>query len=208
MPVKVKICGITRLDDALYAYKLGTWALGFIFYPSSPRAIAKDHARNLIHDLPDDILKIGVFVNEDHHVINDMQESLGLSYVQLHGDEQPDFCTLLKGPYIKALRPRYQKDITVIPNYRDASMILIDAASPLAYGGTGQKADWSLVQQAKKYNKPIILSGGLNEANIQNALKVVHPDYIDLSSGVEESPGIKDHSKMNKFFERLRYEEQ
>lgn len=205
MSVKVKICGITRPEDALVACNLGVWALGFIFYPKSPRFITPKDAKRIMRDLPHRIAKVGVFVNEDHTEVNKIQQDLKLDFVQFHGDETPDYCTHINAPYIKAFRPKKSADLHIIPDYYFAEMVLIDAASSKGYGGTGEKADWSLALEAKQYGKPVILSGGLTADNVRDAINVVKPDFIDLSSGVEMIAGQKDFNKMKQFFGRLHY---
>ena len=200
--MNIKICGLTREEDVALATSLGAWALGFIFYPKSPRYIAPDVARQI--KTGSATPATGVFVNQVDDVLRVATEA-ALQGVQLHGDETPDDCARIKkafgGFVIKAFRPKSPDDIAAIPSYKGfVDFILIDAAGA-AYGGTGQRADWALAADAKKSGIPLILAGGINPDNIGTAASTVAPFALDLSSGIEDSPGIKNHEHMKRLFE-------
>lgn len=200
--MKIKICGITRLEDAICAIKSGAWAIGFIFYDKSPRYISPEKAGEIIRQLPDGIKKVGVFVNSSVEKIMEVKKISGIDIIQLHGDETPEMCEKLSGEIIKAIRPSKEEDILVLKDYTNASYFLIDAKVKGEYGGTGKVSDWTLAVKAKKYGK-IILAGGINSENINHAIKEVNPFAFDLSSSVETEPGIKDHEKIKKVFNSL-----
>lgn len=191
---EIKICGITRLEDAIISEKLGAWAIGFIFYPPSPRYIALEKAREISENLK--IKKIGVFVNENPEVINKIIDDVGLDYVQLHGNESPEDCNSLNVPFIKTIR-----NIDETKTYPEAFAFLVDAVDTKNWGGTGKLADWDFAKAVKEHKKPLVLSGGLSASNIKEALQIVRPDFIDLSSSVEAKPGIKNHSALEEFFQ-------
>lgn len=201
MRVGIKVCGITRLHDALLAHKLGAWAIGFVFAPKSSRGIARDAARVVCAQLPPRLVKIGVVVNMPADEVNALAVDVGLDYVQLHGDEPADFGRALNCKYIRAARSRSAQDLQILAQDQGAEMVLVDAAVSGDYGGTGMLADWMLAKDAKKFGKKMILAGGLNAQNVQAACATVQPDYIDVSSALEASPGIKDADKMKQFFE-------
>lgn len=199
--MRVKICGLTRKEDALLAARMGAWALGFVFYPKSPRYISADIAKSVIEGITTPA--IGVFVNQTENVPI-IAAKAALAGVQLHGDETPADCRYIRkkfhGLVIKALRLKLEEDLARIDAYKnDVDYILIDAAHQDQYGGTGQVADWSLAAQAAM-KAPLILAGGLNDGNILNAANRVFPYALDLSSGVEASPGIKDAARMRALF--------
>jgi phosphoribosylanthranilate isomerase len=193
--MRVKICGITNLADAIMTVDLGAWALGFNFYRQSPRYISPASAAHIIHQLPSEIVTVGVFVNASASYIFKVQQLTGIHMVQLHGDETPDTCKQIRGPVIKAIRNK--NDILTV-----SYAYLIDAEVSEQFGGTGVHADWFFAREvAKKY--PTILAGGLNAENIREAISVVNPEGIDLCSGVELSPGKKSREKMVSLFEAL-----
>lgn len=204
---KVKICGLTRLEDAQLAADLGAFALGFVFYPPSPRAVAPAVAAQIVAQLPETPWKVGVFVNADPDTLRKTAAEVGLTHLQLHGDESPALCAALMGEgfqLIKALRPRslvdfepWQSGHCISPPY-----FLLDAAVPGVWGGSGQTGDWELATHlAAQY--PVFLAGGLNPENILAALQQVHPWALDLSSGLEVTPGLKDPNKLHRLFEIL-----
>ncbi|MBI1216765.1 MAG: phosphoribosylanthranilate isomerase [Alphaproteobacteria bacterium] len=203
----VKICGLTRAQDALLARKLGAWALGFIFFEGSKRNIAPESAREIIAQLPKPAPTIGVFVNQTDRAI-ETAKALGLNGIQLHGDETPEDCRRARQEtgcfVIKALRAKSEDDVARIGDYRGAAnYILLDAAAADgSYGGTGEKADWSLAARAvREYpDLPFILAGGIKADNIAEALAAVQPYALDLSSGVESAPGVKDANKLAALF--------
>ena len=196
--VRVKICGIGTLDDALAAIDYGADALGFNFWPRSPRYITPSAAGEIIERLPPFVSNIGVFVNESAEQVTRIACELSLAAVQLHGDESPEFCARLAPlKSIKALRVGTDFDCEIIKSY-PANMILLDARSGISYGGTGETFDWSLVAGAREY-APIILAGGLTADNVAEAVSVVRPAAIDACSGVEAEPGRKDLRKLREF---------
>lgn len=201
---RAKICGITRLEDAELAVSLGAWAIGFIFHPESPRYIEPREAGAIIRLLPKDTLSVGVFVNSSHRDIEKVRKATGIKALQFHGNEPPDYCKNWNIPVIKAFRPQVPSDIEPIGRYSNLTAYLIDAAAgPRVWGGTGQLSNWELAIDAKEFGK-VILSGGLTPENVQEAIRTVHPYAVDVSSGLEVSPGVKDPQKMNDFFRALR----
>lgn len=206
--MKVKICGLTRTEDALLAQQLGAWALGFIFYAPSKRYISLEKVQDILAQLPDTANPVGVFVNQMDDVARAIT-TLPLKGIQLHGDESPADCQILRdlfgGFIIKAFRIQSDDDLAAITAYEDAvDYILIDAAVEGAYGGTGQLANWDLAKRARDFKKPLILSGGLAPDNIAEAARVVAPYALDLAGGVEASAGIKDARKLEQLFDALK----
>jgi phosphoribosylanthranilate isomerase len=194
---RVKICGITNLEDALFAADAGADALGFIFYAQSPRFIAPDRAREIVLRLPPFVAKVGVFVNEELGRVKEIMAHCHLDYAQLHGDEPPEQVVALAPRAIKAVRVRSAADIERLAQYQ-AVAYLLDAYHPTKPGGTGETWDWELATAAKQYG-PIILAGGLTPDNVADAIERVHPYAVDVSSGVEAATGIKDHQKVRRF---------
>jgi len=180
----------------------GADALGFVFYDLSPRCISYETAERIIRKLPPFVVTVGVFVNNPIRSINLAVERCGIQVVQLHGDETPDFCSGIRHQVIKAFRVR---DIASLENIRSypVSAFLLDAYVPGAYGGTGLTFNWETAKIAKQYG-PIILAGGLNSNNVRKAVETVEPYAIDVSSGVEASPGKKDHAKVEEFIKRAK----
>ena len=200
----VKICGIRDLHDAECAIDADADALGFIFYPMSPRFLDLEKARHLFHDLPKQIMKVGVFVDEPREFLERYIEELRLDYLQLHGHESSEYCSGLDADIIKGLRIRDRNDITSAADY-SVAFYLLDTFNEKEYGGTGKTFDWQIAIEAKKVlASPIILSGGLNPENVAEAVRVVEPYGVDVSSGVEISPGVKDHMKIREFISRAR----
>ncbi len=203
--VRIKICGITDKDDAFKAVKFGADALGFVFTKKSPRYVSPSRARNIISILPPFITMVGVFVNERQGAVNDIISFAGLNAVQLHGDEDPQYVSRLKRgncQVIKAFRVRAGFDFSSINKY-DVNGILFDAYQDDAFGGTGKTFNWELLRQAD-IKKPYILSGGLNQENILEAVTLLKPYAVDVSTGVEAEPGKKDHRKMMSFIQNAR----
>lgn len=196
--VRVKICGVRSLEEAEVAIEAGADALGFNFWPRSPRYIAPDAARRVIEQIPPLIYAIGVFVNEDRHRVAEIVSGVGLNAAQLHGDETPEFCAGL-GPIkiIKAIRVTEDLDCASINNY-PVSAILLDTGVKGSYGGTGKRFDWNTAVEAKRYVR-IILAGGLTVENVAEAVVSVNPFAIDVCSGVEAEPGRKDPDKLRRF---------
>jgi phosphoribosylanthranilate isomerase len=209
--IKVKICGITMAEQAMAIAQMRSWALGFICVPSSPRYVTPDQIRDIGTHLPNDstVERIGVFVNADVATIQHSVAIAGLTAVQLHGDESPDFCAQLRHylpdgmTMIKALRVQDAGAIALAATYTSTvDALLLDAYHPTLLGGTGQTLDWSLLQD---FQPPIpwFLAGGLNPDNVLEALGTITPDGIDLSSGVERSPGDKNLDQVAVLFTRL-----
>lgn len=194
---RVKICGITTLEDALHAAASGADALGFVFYPGSPRYIEPDQARLIIARLPPLLIAVGLFVNEAPGRIRTIVELCGLNVVQLHGDELPDECSYPPAKVIKALRLEPGANLTALAAY-PVSALLLDACVPGQLGGTGQRCDWEMAARIVK-NHRVILAGGLNPDNVTQAVSQVRPYGVDVSSGVERQPGQKDPEKVARF---------
>ncbi len=202
--VKVKICGITNRTDARHAVKAGCSALGFIFYKKSPRYVLPSRARAIIAGLPKRILKVGVFVNASEKRIRSIARSCGLTALQLHGVESPSFCGRLKGfRVIKAFRVKGALDPAVIRPYATWAYLL-DAYDPDIAGGTGRCFDWRKARALAQKGRLLILSGGLTAENVRRAIRIAHPDWVDVSSGVEAEPGVKDVAKVVRFMKEAR----
>lgn len=196
--VRVKICGVRSLEEAEAAVEAGADALGFNFWPRSPRYIDPDAARSVIRQLSPLVSAIGVFVNEDPLRIAEIVANAGLNAVQLHGDETPELCAGLGSiKIIKAIRVADDFDCASINRY-PVSAILLDTNIKGSYGGTGRRFDWSVAIEAKRYAR-IILAGGLAIENVAEAIKSVNPFAIDVCSGVESEPGRKDIDKLRRF---------
>lgn len=197
--MKVKICGITNIDDANLCAELGADALGFIFYNKSKRYIDFESAKEIIDSLPFFIFKVGVFVNEDVNKVNRAAAELKLNAVQLHGDEDLDYCKQVNHPVIKAIRVdnNLPEQLNIFNNYT----ILLDKKSDNEYGGTGDRFNWNIIPNPVK-NK-IILAGGVSVENIEKIYNEISPQAVDLSSSLESSSGKKDHQKVNEFFAKL-----
>jgi phosphoribosylanthranilate isomerase len=202
--VKVKICGITNIEDARAAAKAGCDALGFIFYKKSPRYIAPEAAKAIIRRLPHHVATIGVFVNAREAVIRDVVRLCGLNMIQLHGNESPEFCRRFKGyRVIKAFRVKSAADLEKAKKY-DTFAYLFDSYSPAAKGGTGKRFDWKLLTCARGLKKNIFLSGGLDERNVARALELTGAPWVDVSSSIEKKPGKKDLLKMERFIKQAK----
>lgn len=201
--VRSKICGITRIEDALAAVAAGADAIGFVFYAKSPRAVTAMQARAIIAALPPFVTTVGLFVNASACELNETLDAVPLDLLQFHGDETPEQCEGYHRPYIKALRVKAGDDIAGACNaYASASGILLDAYVEGVPGGTGQAFDWSLIPQG--LSRPIILAGGLTVDNVVQAIDQVRPYAVDVSGGVEKSKGIKDHDKIRAFMHNVR----
>jgi phosphoribosylanthranilate isomerase len=192
---EVKICGITNREDALTAVHAGADAIGFIFYPPSPRFVKPDQAREITQGLPGNICRVGVFVDQDPEEVGRIVPFCGLDLIQLHGKESTDYCALFSpSVLIKAVSLGKEEDLAFLGDY-PVKAILVDAGGPGQAGGTGRTCDWSLAKKAGEKNR-IILAGGLHPANILLALETVFPQAVDVGSGVEERPGKKDPAKV------------
>jgi phosphoribosylanthranilate isomerase len=198
MSTRVKICGITNLSDAQAAVAAGADALGFIFYEKSPRFVSLKTAAEISRQLPSSVMRVGVFVNTPEDFVLRAIGECGLTLLQFHGDEPPEFCAQFGLMNMKAFRIRDAESLKPIPDYK-TDAYLLDAFSPATPGGTGEKFNWDLAVEARKFGKPIFLAGGLTPENVAEAVKKVQPFGVDVSSGVESSPGKKDHRKVSAF---------
>ncbi|MEW4982383.1 MAG: phosphoribosylanthranilate isomerase [Cycloclasticus sp.] len=200
---RVKICGITQVDDALAAIDAGADALGFVFYEGSPRFVDIHSTKLIFEKLPPFINKVGLFVNANYDYISHVLDALPLDILQFHGDEDEAFCRSFNRPYLKAIRMRDTTDLSDMAEiYSSASGLLLDAFDSTQYGGTGQTFNWDLLP--KRCNLPIVLAGGLTVHNIYDAVKNTNPYAVDVSSGVEKSKGVKDHQLINKFMHEVK----
>jgi len=199
--IPTKICGITNLMDAKVAVENGASAIGLIFYEKSPRAISIENAKSISKQLSYSVIRVGVFVNQNKDFIDKTISDVQLNMIQLHGDESSNFCNQFEVPVFKAVRIKNEASLSVMNQY-NVGGILLDTFSNKQYGGTGKTFDWSLINE--QIDTPIILSGGLNPDNILDAIDSVKPAAIDVNSGVELSPGKKDHQKINLLFEKLK----
>jgi phosphoribosylanthranilate isomerase len=198
--MQVKICGITNIEDALLCQRLGANALGFIFYPRSTRFIPPEKAINIIRRLSVFTIKVGVFVNEESEYINDMAEAIGLSAVQVHGEETLQMLEEIKFPVIKSFRVDPEFDFSQLSPY-DRHTILLDTYSERELGGTGTTFNWKLIPE--EIRTKIIVAGGVSGENIENIYREINPLAVDLSSSVEISPGKKDPEKLESFFNKI-----
>jgi phosphoribosylanthranilate isomerase len=198
MSVIVKICGITNLPDAVAAVEAGADALGFMFYEASPRRVSIREAVGIIRELPPLIMKVGVFVDAPEDTVMRAIGDCGLSLLQFHGHETPEYCTQFGLMSMKAFRIRNAESLAALPDYATDAWLL-DAFARDKLGGTGEKFNWDLAIEAKKLGRPIFLAGGLTPENVAEAVKKVQPYGVDVSSGVEAEPGKKDHEKVRRF---------
>ena len=196
MVTAVKICGITRLEDAEAAVDAGANALGFVFWPESPRFVDPYRARTIVQALPPFVTPVGLFVNQPRDYVSGVASLVRLGAVQLHGDETPGFAASIAWPLIKAL------SVDRASAWPAQTTLLLDAHDPVKRGGTGQTIDWPAAAAIAKTRK-VLLAGGLTAENVADAIARVRPFGIDVSSGVERSPGIKDHNRINALFEAL-----
>jgi phosphoribosylanthranilate isomerase len=201
--VQVKICGITNVEDALAAVEAGADALGFVFYPPSPRYVTPERAREIIDKLPPFVTTVGLFVDVPVETVNAIAARCGLDRLQLHGHESPVFCAMAARPVIKAFRIKSADSLMPLPDYKVSAYLLdayVEGALP---GGTGASFAWELAAQAKPYG-PLILAGGLTPENVASAIRQVAPYGVDVSTGVERAPGRKDHGKVRTFIARAK----
>jgi len=201
--VRSKICGITRVEDALAAAEAGADAIGLVFYAKSPRAVSVQQAREIIAALPPFVTSVGLFVDASRCELGEILDAVPLDLLQFHGDETPDECDHYGRPYIKALRVKPGDDIAAqVARYANARGVLLDTFVPGIPGGTGEAFDWSLVPA--QLSKPFILAGGLTAANVAQAIGQLRPFAVDISGGVESAKGIKDAAKIHAFMEAVR----
>ncbi|MGD0744522.1 MAG: phosphoribosylanthranilate isomerase [Verrucomicrobiota bacterium] len=198
MTTRVKICGITNPVDAQAAVEAGADALGFVFCQKSPRYMTVPAAAEISKQLPPFVLRVGVFVNAPENFVLRAMSVCGLGLLQFHGDEPPEFCAHFGLMSMKAFRVRDVRTLKEMAKYQTDAWLL-DAYSPEAVGGTGEKFSWDLAVEAQKFGKPIFLAGGLTPGNVAEAVRKVRPFGVDVSSGVEISPGKKDHKKLREF---------
>ena len=200
--IPVKICGITSQKNARLAVNYGASAIGIIFYDKSPRYVHPQQATEWIKKVSGKVKKVGVFVDEQIEVIQSIANELGLDYIQLHGDEQPEYCAEIITPVIKVIRVDNHVDNSVLEGY-DVHAFLLDTFKKGIPGGTGEQFDWDLISDLET-DTPIILSGGLRPDNIIRGIERIKPAAVDVNSGVEVSVGEKDESKMRQLFEVLK----
>jgi phosphoribosylanthranilate isomerase len=198
---KVKICGITRLEDALAAARLGADALGFNFWPRSRRFVSPAEVRAIVRRLPPLVTAVGVFVDPTRDEVLRAVDASGVGVVQLHGDESPELCLSLPLPVLKAIRVADARSLAQLASY-EVQGFLLDAPSP-GYGGSGATFDWSLAAEVAR-ELPIVLAGGLTPENVAEAVATVSPWGVDVASGVESAPGVKDPERMARFVERAK----
>jgi phosphoribosylanthranilate isomerase len=201
--VHVKICGITSLEDARLAVEAGADALGFVFYPPSPRYVTPEQAEQIVQTLPPFVTTVGLFVDAALDIINDTAARCGLDRIQLHGRETPEYCRQVTRPVIKAVRIKDAASLAHVPDYKVSAYLLDTYVEGALPGGTGASFSWELAARAKPYG-PVILAGGLTPENIEVAIVQTRPYGVDVSTGVERAPGIKDHQKVRDFITRAK----
>ncbi len=203
---RIKICGITRSDDALFASEVGADAIGLVFFDKSPRAVSIEQAQQIVSVLPPFLTTVGLFVDAEPDFIRDILKTVAIDVLQFHGDEPAEACRFYGRPYIKAVRMKDGVDLAVkIREYPDTMALLLDTYVKDRQGGTGQVFDWDLIPNGLE--KPIILAGGLRPDNVRNAIEQVHPYAVDVSGGVEIEKGIKDHNKIEAFIQEVKHAE-
>ena len=198
----VKICGITRREDAEAAIELGANALGFVFWPRSPRYVDPEQARSILGALPPFITTVGVFVDQTARLINGVSARVGLSAVQLHGDEPVAMVDDIERPVIKALAMSDELDADDADAWPERVRLLLDVHDPVQRGGTGRTIDWGRAAGLAK-RRPVLLAGGLRPENVADAVRTVRPYGIDVSSGVESAPGVKDRALLSALFRAI-----
>lgn len=203
MDVKVKICGITNVEDALAAAEAGADAVGLMFYEKSPRFVTLEQAQAIDEQLPPYIIRVGVFVNPETDLVSAAMAHCGLTMLQFHGDEPNDFCRQFGVMSMKAFRMKDESSLQQLSDY-STDAFLLDSYVADKHGGTGEKFNWDLAIEAKQFKRPIFLSGGLTSDNVASAVQKVVPFGVDVSSGVESAPGKKDHKKIRDFIAAVR----
>jgi phosphoribosylanthranilate isomerase len=203
MRVRVKICGITSLEDGLFALEAGADALGFVFCAASPRNLTVARAAGIIKALPPLVAKVGVFVNPTPEFVQEVLEQCGIDTVQLHGEESPAFCRQFRAPVIKAFRVRDESSLKEMPAYTGEAWLLDSYVSGRS-GGTGERFNWELARRATAASPRVILAGGLTAGNVVEAVQSVQPYAVDVSSGVEIAPGKKDPGKVRAFISAVK----
>ncbi len=201
MRTRVKICGITRRQDAEFAVKSGADAIGLVFYEPSPRAVTMAQAAAITAQLPPFVSAVGLFVNATADEVRQTLEQVPLSLLQFHGNESAEYCAQFNMPYIKAVRMQTETDlIQADEHFAEASALLLDSYQHGVPGGTGQTFDWSMITAV---SKPLILAGGLTTENVAEAIRQVSPYAVDVSGGVEESKGLKSNNKISAFMREV-----
>jgi len=203
MRLRIKICGITNVSDALTAVDAGADALGFMFYERSKRYVTPDAVAEIVEQLPPFVMRVGVFVDPSAETVNETTSTCGITALQFHGSESPEFCGQFGLPVIKAFRILDKSSLDALPQYQTSAWLL-DSDVPGQVGGTGKKFDWSLAQQATRLGRPVILAGGLTPENVATAVREVRPYGVDVSSGVELAPGRKDAHRVKAFIRAAR----
>lgn len=202
MNTRVKICGITRPEDARVAALEGADAIGLVFYEPSPRAISLSAAAEVVAAIPAFVSVVGLFVNPEAAFVEEVLGRVSLDLLQFHGDESPEFCDQFNRRWLKAVRVQKADDINeAFARFSRASGLLVDAYDPLQYGGTGKCFDWSMIPETRPL--PLILAGGLNSDNVARAVEQVRPWAVDVSGGVEARKGIKDQKRMTEFLKEV-----
>jgi len=202
MRTRVKICGFTKVSDAVSAANLGVDAIGLVFYPPSPRHVSIEKAVEIVKALPAFVTVVALFVDETEAQIREVLNNVAIDCIQFHGDEAVEQCRLYNKPYMKAIRMKPELDVMALAKeYCDASALLLDAYHPGIKGGSGSKFDWDLIPN--DCSLPVILAGGLQVDNAKQAVQSVKPYALDVSSGVESSKGIKDVAKMAAFIQAI-----
>ncbi|MGM8215503.1 phosphoribosylanthranilate isomerase [Bacillaceae bacterium W0354] len=199
---EIKICGIKNIEHALAAVDAGADAIGFVF-AKSKRQVTIDEAKDIADNLPSSVKKIGVFVNASKEVLEHTARFVGLDYIQLHGDETLHFCKKLNVPYIKSIRVKSEMDLQAVGIYQDAAYILLDSGIGPERGGNGTRFDWELLDRQHIDRNKLILAGGLTPENVQEAISLVQPAMVDVSSGVETG-GVKDTQKIYTFVQNVK----
>jgi phosphoribosylanthranilate isomerase len=203
MNTRVKICGLTNVADALAAAEAGADMIGLMFYEGSPRRVTLAQAAEISRALPPFVLRVGVFVNPDEALVARAMAECQLSLLQFHGDETSDFCTQFGLMNMKAFRIRDEASLAPLAKFQ-TDAFLLDAYSPAALGGTGERFNWELAVKAQEFGKPLFLAGGLTAENVADAVRQVQPFAVDVSSGVESAPGQKDAAKIRAFIQAVR----
>jgi len=200
---RIKICGITTKEDARAAVSCGADAIGLVFYANSPRSVSIDQAAQISAIVPPFVSVVGLFVDEPAASVERILSSVGIDLIQFHGDETPQFCQQFGRPWIKALRVRPGLDLSgACHQYGGARGVLLDSWQDGIPGGTGKTFDWQLA--LGELSLPVVLAGGLHDGNVGNAIATLHPAAVDVSGGVERSPGIKDVYKIRQFIAAVR----
>lgn len=202
MRVRVKICGITRVEDALAAVAHGADAIGLVFYAPSPRAVSIDQAIQIVNQIPAFVSVVGLFVNAEESFVRNVISNVALDLLQFHGDEAPEECTRYGLPFIKAIRVKSDTNLVqCAKDYSASRALLLDTYTEGVAGGTGHVFDWGLIPP--DLNKPVVLAGGLTSENVASAIQQVKPYAVDVSGGVEASKGIKDAAKIAAFMQQV-----